>query len=465
MYCFFPIEVKIRDFESRLLMAYSLTKKNFKCVIGRKSVVNKYASSRNESYLYFAKGMMRKTYNKIIETGGKFIILDEEGGIFEKDYEKTLRLKNDNEIVPHVDLFFTWGEIQKDFLLNNGKNVDPNKIVVSGNPRFDLCKPEFSKYHEMINESVRKYKQGFILFNVKFGLFNNQRDIKEIVYFHKKRRGEEGYNKLIRNKIENRMSYQKELFDHFINAVRVLSKRFNKKDIIIRPHPVEKLETYEKLFRNDHNVHTVREGSVHEWILKADVVIHHDCTTGIEAMMLQKPTISFCPILDEELIQWLPVEASFKIYNLNDLIDTIDKYIIKKYQPAYFLKRYDFSIIKPFIANVDFSSARKIADEIDFRKEVWIKQTNDSREHCAEKDTKDHISKRLIKAIQYRLFGKKNRFNLNTRNNKILRKNKFDQLTFNEVSKRINALKTIETQDITIKIKAIGKDAYMLEKI
>ena len=77
-----------------------------------------------------------------------------------------------------------------------------------------------------------------------------------------------------------------------------------------RPHPSEEIQYYEKQFSDYSNVHMTYSGSVQEWIVNATEVIHHDCTTGIEAFICGKPVFSFCPIFDPNLIQEMPKSIS-----------------------------------------------------------------------------------------------------------------------------------------------------------
>ena len=60
------------------------------------------------------------------------------------------------------------------------------------------------------------------------------------------------------------------------------------------------------------NIEVIRKGSVREWIVNAEAIIHYDCTTGIESLIAGKNVISFCPFYDENLVASLPIEISTK---------------------------------------------------------------------------------------------------------------------------------------------------------
>ena len=68
--------------------------------------------------------------------------------------------------------------------------------------------------------------------------------------------------------------------------VRVLSQQHRDHQIIIRPHPSESHDPWRQLAAELPNVSVVYEGNVAEWLLAAELLIHNNCTTGVEAYLL-----------------------------------------------------------------------------------------------------------------------------------------------------------------------------------
>jgi hypothetical protein len=67
---------------------------------------------------------------------------------------------------------------------------------------------------------------------------------------------------------------------------------------------------------------------VQKWILASEMVIHFDCTTGIEAIIAGTPSISYkTTIYDENKTAWLPVAVSHQANNLKELDDAIKYYL------------------------------------------------------------------------------------------------------------------------------------------
>jgi hypothetical protein len=72
-------------------------------------------------------------------------------------------------------------------------------------------------------------------------------------------------------------------------------------DIILRPHPGEDHSTYVQLFDQYENVRIKHEGDVRSWIYASNGVIHHDCTTGVEAALMGTPVVSYQPLSDVQI--------------------------------------------------------------------------------------------------------------------------------------------------------------------
>jgi hypothetical protein len=64
---------------------------------------------------------------------------------------------------------------------------------------------------------------------------------------------------------------------------------------VLRPHPSEDPGYYEAALAPFANVVVIREGSVLKWIRAADLVVHSNCTTGIEAILAGRPAVNFLP--------------------------------------------------------------------------------------------------------------------------------------------------------------------------
>lgn len=145
-----------------------------------------------------------------------------------------------------------FGKSTKDFLVSLG--TDPNKIVITGNPKFDaiskLNENKFSQSQK--NKSVILLTQPFV----------------EIGFWKKEQRKK------------------------FINTIIHSLHDLNDVNLIIKLHPFENKEDYEEIFEEiPKNIKIFKNSSVHDLINKSDLAITVSSTTGLESISLCKPLI------------------------------------------------------------------------------------------------------------------------------------------------------------------------------
>jgi hypothetical protein len=77
-----------------------------------------------------------------------------------------------------------------------------------------------------------------------------------------------------------------------VALTNALARRFPHVTFIYRPHPFERLETYETLLEKLGNLHLVKAGTVDGWILRSVAVIQRSCSTAVEAGLAGVPALS-----------------------------------------------------------------------------------------------------------------------------------------------------------------------------
>ena len=286
-FCCLPIETKSRDLDPRLHLGLQLIKRGYSCLIGNKTGVSKQMFKQKLPFIYFDKGLdalAEEFYRNIKMSNGAIVSLDEEGGVYnEKLYKSELLARNRENILKYVDLFFTWGEKQKKILIEN-TSIPEKKIIASGHPRFDLCKPKFKTFRLALLKNYKDIKKKYILINSTFTAANTFLSFDEEIKLRLNARGDNSidikYERLLYN-------YRKRLIDHFYKVIEDINNIFPEFTIIFRPHPGENYDFYKNLFQKFTNVEVTGEGSVQEWISNSYLVLHHDCTTAIEAFLVK----------------------------------------------------------------------------------------------------------------------------------------------------------------------------------
>jgi len=356
-----PLETKVRDYESRLLISLYLLSLSdeINIFIGeRRSIFSTILNLENFIYLSLGVDKQLLFYKNLIKKNGIFTSLDEESAIFTKSSKRTYsRHLIPKNIIKYVTKIFVWGKMDYEkVLIQNNQLVNKNKLAICGNPRFDLSKPIFRNFYLKKNNVKDKY----ILINCAFGALNNYVN-NEIDYkvWSLKIPNFPSYEKNEKNVLE----YEKKLFPLFIDSIKKLATIHPTEIFLLRPHPVENENIYRKIFGNYKNVIISKNLSPQCASSNAKFLIHNGCTTAIEASFGEIKSICYLPHYDEDHIQELTDEVSEKIYDQLALINKVKSYLDINLEIK---SNNDISnkLIKPFIDNTNYFSYEHIAKEM-----------------------------------------------------------------------------------------------------
>jgi hypothetical protein len=84
-------------------------------------------------------------------------------------------------------------------------------------------------------------------------------------------------------------------FADLVFLIKEVAANFPQYTVVVRPHPSESLTFYSCAFSSFKNVIVSRDESALPWIRSADLVIHSNCTTGIEAILAGRPVLNLLP--------------------------------------------------------------------------------------------------------------------------------------------------------------------------
>ena len=453
--CYIPIELKSRELDTKLYLALRLVKKGFSVVIGNKTKVQNRMLLETKPFIYFDKGISKRYFNlyKVIKaSNGQLVEIQEEGNI-SKDISNLINVHN-NSCAELFSLIFTWGSAQKKIIKNNCPNLDYSILKDTGHPSFDLLNKDLVDYYRRLSKTNNKIEQGYILINTNFGIYNGQVTFEESKQLNENIK--ELYSQKKREEWKKVGKLQEKVFKEFLNMIKILSKFFPRKKIVVRPHPVEKIEIYKKELDGYKNVRIIREGSVREWIVNAECIIHYDCTSGLESFLAGKNVISFCPFYEKDLVATLPIEMSVKIKNVDDLIKYINNNYIDGNLSSSEIKKKKFLIIENSIANIYKNATDEIILNLEELCNSW-------------QNTKVMFFKRRYYLINFnfinlikRIKNKIKLLTINKKNIKSLANSKFPYLNFSEVEQRLDIWYGIFSIEKKFKLKELEKETFLI---
>lgn len=230
------------------------------------------------------------------------------------------------------------------------------KLHITGCPRFDFASKK-------LRHLLSYKKTNYILVNANFSLVNPRfvkNEKKEIEILVKGGWDRRYVNKLVRD--------QRLIIKNFLSAIYELALSFPSRHFLIRPHPFENKKIYDDYFLGLNNVTVDGNGSVLNVIKNSSLLLHLNCGTSVESVMLKRLPVSmeFLNTPYMAIHSALPSKISVKAKSINHL-----KKIINNMDGAY--KKFEFDrlykkhIYRFFHLN-DGCSANRVANVL-FKKQ------------------------------------------------------------------------------------------------
>ncbi|MBU6462889.1 MAG: hypothetical protein KGR71_09700 [Proteobacteria bacterium] len=206
-------------------------------------------------------------------------VLDTEG-IGGKSADQFATMVKDTGCTNLIDLYCVWGQAQRIAFLNHG-TVTTSVLRATGCPRYDFCAGPWRAALPKAPIDVE-----YVLINTNFPTVNprfSNGPGEEREAMIKAGFSREFADQVI---IEAEHAYRSMLE----MSIR-LAEYFPDVHFVLRPHPFENISSYDILAAYP-NFHVRQEGTSIEWINGARMLIHQNCSTAIEAVMLHVEPLS-----------------------------------------------------------------------------------------------------------------------------------------------------------------------------
>lgn len=285
------IEETDRELKSRALIAALAVDRGFDVVLAPQWTVWQNWSDLPPGLMVF-KGNNSAQAVRMIEAKrhGHMVASIEEEALGIRDQRQLLRCY-DARVDVACDIFLANGRSQAEAIIERFPRT-VGRVHVTGNPRIDLLKEEFLADVREEAAALRRKYGDFVLFNTNFSTIN-PRDYDALGCFDDCERV---------GLIDSRNP--RDLDDFFtwcaweqtnLTAIGGLIDDVRRRSpwpLIIRPHPTEELTTWNATLDGLKGVRVIRQGDHLAWTAAARLLVHPGCTTGVEALLLNTPSIS-----------------------------------------------------------------------------------------------------------------------------------------------------------------------------
>lgn len=345
-----------REIDGVLLVAYHLARQGHEAYIipmyqqgvdapllALDGMVVNYARSSNLAFLRAAK-----------ELGVTVFVLDNEGSVItEKDVKTPTNPSHmrDTGVHDYIDHYLFWGQRQREAFARAAILPD-DRLHVTGCPRYDVCSTHWRGLLDYPHD-------GYVLVNTNFSTVNplftktagNEKQAFRSVGW------DSGY-------VDRLFHDLHQVFQRYLDTVAELACRHPDRLFVIRPHPFENITLYEHTYADQANVLVDGSGSVFNVIHHATCVLHLNCQTAVETLLLDKLPVSM-EFLNTELLHRhysLPSNISYRAANLDEL----DRILRdpEAYRARYPAQDLCAQYVEPWFYLNDGNAAARVAEHI-----------------------------------------------------------------------------------------------------
>ena len=328
-----PVENQVRELDPKLLFVCVAAERGFSTVVGsrREMEFNIDAFPRS---IYLSKSMTIRSllFFRVANKFGHEIVTWDEEALVHLPPDTYFSRRLDPNSIRYVSHLFAWGPDNAELWRLYPHLPAGIPIHITGNPRSDMLRPELRSFYDDEVEQLRSKYGDFILVNTNFNhinaygpdmnLFKPVKRPGQNPAFGRAARG------MSRSYAEGLRDHKQAIFDHFKKLIPELAKAFPETNIVVRPHPTESHEVYNKIASQFERVHVTNEGNVVPWLMATKSLIHNGCTTGVEAYMMGVPAISYRAVVNDDYdcgFYILPNKLSHQCFDFEQLKSLLKK--------------------------------------------------------------------------------------------------------------------------------------------
>ena len=348
-------EITKRELDSNLFLACIAANRDFDVMITNSETI-KFLNDKKllKKGIFHTKSLVhgdkkKKLHESLKKNDIKISSIDEEAGLILNDLVPVSKARFTDEDFKVADKIFCWGKndyTTLDYLFDNSKD----KLVLSGSHRFDMMREEFNDYWNF-SASEKKYITVSGNFNLVNGFIHKSKLISDL-----ERQGYFLRSKEYKKRVLNTFNDMEKKFPKFIEMINIIINRFPNENFYLRPHPLEKIETWHNHFSRFKNVKISKDGNINEQLVNSKLLIHNSCTSAFHSFFYKIPTISYEPIECTSDYGEPANKLSERVKNVEDLCDLINKIIKHNYKSSNKEYKNNLFNYKVFNPNYKYSS-------------------------------------------------------------------------------------------------------------
>ena len=446
-----------------LLSLLSLTH-GYNVVIAHHSTMRHYIRYFPRGIYFFKDLAFYKNdlFQYIRSLNNKLVTLDEEAIFSAHNPDRFIEERFSSANLELADRVLCWGRFDYEAMFPKYDKFK-EKIIRSGNPRFDIWSNKFNSLYQNQAIEIKKKFGEFILFSSNFSIRSNANGPDYVLKYFEE-------NKIIKNdndrtKFLKIWEFKDRAFENFLILIPKLARRYKNLKFIIRNHPSEDPKEWNEIADNNHNIIVEQKGSITPYIMASKCILHFGCTSGLEAYFIGKPSLIFAPEKHAEIDNSVSAHLSRVHRSYDSLILDIDKVmtggVIKnEMADAYFKNNFYYDEGMLF--------TEKIINEIDSITEpndIFVGNIEGLKRRMMKQKLKGRIKNtamlRPARAL-YQAFRKRTGLTSTLTPSVIKHRQKWPGLTQTEIEETLNTLADILNLKIDIYCDNICDEIFIL---
>jgi len=444
-------EITKRELDSNLLLACIAADNNFDVIISNSETI-KFLNDKKllKKGIFHTKSLVhgikkKRLHESLKKNNIKISSIDEEAGLILNDLVPFAKARFTKDDFKDADKIFCWGKDDYktlNFLFNQYKN----KLILSGSHRFDMMREEFDNYWKPYDTN-KKYITISGNFNLVNGFIHKSKIISDLErqgYFSRSEKYKEG--------LINTIDDMEKKFPKFLEMLNIIIKKFPNEIFYLRPHPLERIETWHKHFSKFENVKISKDGNINEQLVNSKLLIHNSCTSAFHSFLYKIPTVSYEPV---ECISDYGEPAnrmSKRVKKVDDLCDLIKEIINNDFKNFNFEKKnnlFDYKVYRP---------NHKYSSEIIVEEWKKISDTTSDIKLNLNKIESELFKKKIINNIKRMILKLLKPFKL------LYQDKKFEDLNEEVISSKIKKIQMILQLESKLSVKKISDRCFFIKK-
>lgn len=230
---------------------------------------------------------------RLVSAGVAVFVLDTEGGVFSSMESYSQLLSRNADLRARLTGWMSWGPTLAQHAVSHGW-FSESQVIITGSPRFDFYVEPWRQ--AALDVAPRSTGDPMILVNGNFPIANPRFQTPEMEAATLVKRF--GFDA---EEVARWQAAQGDTMHRLAEATNRVARKNPDVFFTYRPHPFERLASYERLLEPLPNLVARKDGGVDGWILQSKAVIQRSCTTAIEAGLAGVPALSptWIPVFQE----------------------------------------------------------------------------------------------------------------------------------------------------------------------